>query len=497
MNENTNLILSTEHIILAIVGLLLGVIITYLILRARSVSLKKHEQVKEELITIKHQLDTKVRSEKELKASLIDIKKELVLEKELNKTQETQITSFRMSIQNLQERINEEKITNQLQQKSIEQSQKDTLHLKTELSKIETIKLALEEKIQSQSLEFEESRKKSLVEFENIANRLFNEKTEKFNRQSKENLETILAPLKENLSDFRKKVEETYDKESKERFSLEGKIQELVKLNHQISEDATNLTNALKGQAKTQGNWGEMILETILEHSGLIKNQQYFIQESFKDEQGKRKQPDITIKYPDNRYIIIDSKVSLVAYERYANTDNKDEQELNLKLHIKSIKNHIDQLSSKEYEELDKALDFVFLFIPIEPAFLCALKEDTDLWNYAYNKRIVLMSPTNLIATLRIIVDVWKKENQNKNARDISKRGEKLYAKFVNFIRDMEDIDKHLKKANESYSNAFKKLSSGKGNLITQAEQLKKLGINPKQNISERLIENNNDYPSE
>ncbi|MFB0908574.1 MAG: DNA recombination protein RmuC, partial [Spirosomataceae bacterium] len=303
--------------------------------------------------------------------------------------------------------------------------------------------------------------------------------------------EQLLNPLKENLKDFKKKVEETYDKESKERFSLENKITELVALNQQISKDATNLTNALKGQSKTQGDWGEMILESILEYSGLVKNRQYFVQESFIDEKGKRKQPDVIIKYPDNRYVIIDSKVSLVAYEQFANSEDIDNQKIHLNSHIKSIKNHIDNLSSKEYEQLDKALDFVFLFIPIEPAFLTALQYDSQLWNYAYSKRIVLMSPTNLIATLRVIVDVWSKEIQNNNAREISKRGEKLFDKFVGFVTDMEDIDKHLGKASEKYGEAIKKLSTGRGNLIGQAENLKTLGVNSKKRLPEKFLIDN------
>jgi DNA recombination protein RmuC len=329
------------------------------------------------------------------------------------------------------------------------------------------------------------------VEFENIANRLFEEKSNKFSKQSKENIEQLLSPLRENLKEFKKKVEETYDKESKERFSLEGKIKDHVELNQQISKDATNLTNALKGQSKTQGDWGEMILESILEYSGLVKSRQYFIQESFKDEQGRRKQPDVIIKYPDNRYVIIDSKVSLRAYEQFANSENTEEQKIHLANYIKAVKNHIDDLSSKEYEQLDKALDFVFLFIPIEPAFLTALQHDNNLWNYAYSKRIVLMSPTNLIATLKVIADVWSKEIQNNNAREISKRGEMLFNKFVGFVDDMDDIEKHLVKANDSFDNAMKKLSAGRGNLIGQAENLGKLGVNSKKRLPEKYLLDN------
>ena len=357
---------------------------------------------------------------------------------------------------------------------------------KNDVSKLQLRLESQQEKLDKQEDSFKQTQKESLVQFENLANRLFDEKTEKFSKESKSNIEQLLNPLKENISDFKKKVEETYDKESKERHTLESKIQDLVMLNEQISKDATNLTNALKGQSKTQGDWGEMILESILDHSGLVKGREYFVQETFQDESGKNKRPDVTIKYPDNRYIIIDSKVSLTAFERYVNEENTDSQKVHLQTHIQSIKNHIDDLSGKEYEKRDKALDFVFLFIPIEPAFLTALQADDQLWNYAYKKRIVLMSPTNLLATLRVIADVWSKEIQNQNAREISKRGEHLLEKFVGFVNDMEDIEKHLNKVDEKYSDAMKKLSTGSGNLIGQAQKLKQLGVTSKKQLSEK-----------
>lgn len=348
--------------------------------------------------------------------------------------------------------------------------------------KIESLKKELNRQEES----YKKTQNESLVQFENLANRLFDEKTKKFSRDSKSNIEQLLNPLKENISEFKRKVEETYDKESKERHTLASKIEDLVSLNEQISKDATNLTNALKGQSKTQGDWGEMILESILDHSGLVKGREYFVQETFKDESGKNKRPDVTIKYPDNRYIIIDSKVSLTAYEKYVNEEDENLQNIHLQSHIRSIKNHIDDLSGKEYEKRDKALDFVFLFIPIEPAFLTALQADNQLWNFAYKKRIVLMSPTNLLATLRVIADVWNKEIQNQNAREISKRGEHLLEKFIGFVNDMEDIEKYLKKVDEKYGEAMKKLSKGSGNLIGQAQKLKQLGVSTKKQLPEK-----------
>ncbi|MFT7002461.1 MAG: DNA recombination protein RmuC, partial [Spirosomataceae bacterium] len=360
--------MNQESILIGLIALAAGIFVTRLILKSSTVQRDKYDNLKDDLASTRNELDTKFAVEKELRKTIDDINSKVVKDQEIHRTQENNLASLRATISSLQERFSEERSTNLKQQENIGASNDRILFLKSELAKVEVEKNALEQKVGKQFEEFEESRKKSLFEFENIANKLFDEKTTKFSKQSIENIEQLLNPLKENLKDFKKKVEETYDKESKERFSLENKITELVALNQQISKDATNLTNALKGQSKTQGDWGEMILESILEYSGLVKNRQYFVQESFIDEKGKRKQPDVIIKYPDNRYVIIDSKVSLVAYEQFANSEDIDNQKIHLNSHIKSIKNHIDNLSSKEYEQLDKALDFVFLFIPIEPA---------------------------------------------------------------------------------------------------------------------------------
>ncbi len=475
-------------LIIGLIAFIIGGIIIYLLMKSHTISRDKVDKLKENFAIAKNELDTRIAIESELRNSLNDLNQSLETEREKNSVKDANIAQKSATIHLLEEQLEEERQKNRKAQKDIEKSTEDFLQLKAELSKVETQKANLQEKLDKQSIEFDEIRKKSLTEFENIANKLFEEKTTKFSKQSKENIEQLLNPLKENLQEFKKKVEETYDKESKQRFSLEENIKELVLLNQQISKDATNLTNALKGQAKTQGNWGEMILESILEYSGLIKDRQYFVQSSFIDENGKRKQPDIKIKYPDNRYVIIDSKVSLVAYEQFANCDDMEEQKIHLNNHIKSIKNHIDNLSSKEYEELDKALDFVFLFIPIEPAFITALQYDNQLWNYAYSKRIVLMSPTNLIATLRVIADVWSKELQNNNAREISKRGGQLYDKLQGFVSDMEGIEKFLTKATESYNSAMNKLSTGRGNVLRQAENLKRLGVSTKKQLPEKYL---------
>jgi DNA recombination protein RmuC len=350
---------------------------------------------------------------------------------------------------------------------------------------------ALEEKLLEHRKEFEDLRARFTVEFKNLANEILEEKSKKFTEQNKLNLNDILKPLGEKIKDFEKKVEEVYDKESQQRYSLKEEVKRLAELNQQVSKEASNLTKALKGDSKSQGIWGEIILESILEKSGLVKDREYFIQESFKGENEKRQQPDVILNYPGNRSIVIDSKVSLTAYERYVSAEDDKMRESAMKEHLLSVRKHIQELSLKNYQDLYQlnSLDFVMMFLPVEPAYLLAIQADSDMWQYAYDKRILLISPTNLIAALKLVVSLWRQEYQNKNAIEIARRSGELYDKFVGFMEDLTDVGNKLQQTQKSYDASMNKLSLGRGSLVKRAQDLKELGIKTRKDIPQNILD--------
>lgn len=347
----------------------------------------------------------------------------------------------------------------------------------------------LENRNREQKAEVEKLQEKFTKEFENLANKILDEKSTKFSKQNKESLEIILNPLQEKIKNFEKRVEDTH-KESIDRHAmLRQQIIGLKELNEQMSKEATNLTKALKGDSKIQGNWGELVLERVLEKSGLEKDREYFVQNSFTTDEGRRVLPDVVLHLPDNKKMIIDSKVSLVAYERFVNEEDEDQRARFLKEHVTSLKKHIEQLSGKNYHTLYEieSPDFVLLFVPIEPAFAVAINQDNNIYNWAFEKNIVIVTPSTLLATLRTVDSMWTNEKQQQNAIEIATQAGRLYDQFVNLTEDLIKVGNQLNTVKGSYDSTMVKLT-GKGNLISKVERLKKLGSKASKQVNEKLL---------
>ncbi len=353
----------------------------------------------------------------------------------------------------------------------------------------------LQEKLADQKKELEELQAKFTESFRNLANEILEEKSKKFTEQNKTQLDQLLQPLSKQIGEFKEKVETTHLEEAKAQASLKQQIIGLSELNQKMTQEANNLVKALKGQTKTQGNWGEMILERILEKSGLRRDYEFEVQKSMKTEDGRRLQPDVVVKLPDDKNIVIDSKVSLNAYEAFSSTEDEVEQNRALQRHILSIKNHVKELGDKSYEKLYEinTPDFVLMFIPIEPAFSLALQNEPGLFNDAFEKNIVIVSPSTLLATLATINNVWKQEYQNRNAQEIARQSANLYDKFVGFVDDLQKIGERIQQTQLTYDQAMNKLQTGRGNLIGRVEKLKKLGISPSKQLPGNLLDGEED----
>lgn len=364
------------------------------------------------------------------------------------------------------------------------------LLLNSELSSLQSDYSNLQQKLKEQKGELEEIQQKFVKEFENLANRIFKEKSEEFSKQSETNISKLLVPLKDRITEFQSKVEET-NKESIDRnAALRQQLLSLKEMNQQMSQDAQNLTNALKGDTKAQGDWGEIQLERILERSGLRKGEEYSVQESYTSEDGSRKRPDVIVNLPEEKKIIIDSKLSLVSYERIVSTGDDEEGNVHLKSFIDSVKSHIRELSNKNYQTIfdHGSLDFVLMFIPIEPAFSLAIQYGENLYVDAYDKNIIIVSPSTLLATLRTIANIWKQEYQNQNVIEIAKQSGALYDKFVGFIDDLIDVGNRMDQAKKSYAGAMNKLTDGSGNLVGRAQKIKKLGAKTSKSLPQSIL---------
>lgn len=440
------------EILFLIIGLVIGFIIGWLILKARYASVISSDEA-----------DTLKKGINQLESDKARVEeRESILKESHKKTSE-----------------------------ELEKERGKVADLLSSLSRMEENNNNLKERLAEQKGEIEELQQRFTKEFENLANKIFEEKGNKFSEQNREKLNEILNPLKDKIADFEKKVEESSRESIKGNASLKEQLQMLKDLNQQVTQEARNLTEALKGQSKTQGNWGEFILESLLEKSGLVKGREYSVQESITGESGKRFQPDVIIKLPEEKSLVIDSKVSLVGYEKFVSSESEQEKQLALREHLNSIRSHIKNLGSKNYQNLYKleSLDFVLMFMPIEPAFALAVQSDSSLFSDAFEMNIVIVSPSTLLATLRTIASIWRQENQNKNALEIARQSGALYDKFVGFVDDLVNIGKKIDDSKNSYVDAMKKLTDGSGNLVRRAEKIKQLGAKASKNLPRSILD--------
>ncbi|MBW8332885.1 MAG: DNA recombination protein RmuC [Prolixibacteraceae bacterium] len=445
------------EILFGAVGFFVGLIVSYFFLKSK-LQKQRADFEREKLISEQNFLQEKFNLEKE-KSLFEDRNLSLLKEKE-----------------ELNQQLQQLRIENGIQGQQLARAEADFGNL--------------QEKLESQKKEMENLQQKFTTEFENIASKILKQNTEDFSKSNQKGMNEMLLPLKEKIQLFEKKVEDTYEKGLKDQTDLKAELKKLYDLNLKISDEANNLTRALKGDVKKQGNWGEMILERILERSGLAEGREYIKEESVLSENGLRFQPDVVIHLPDHKHIVVDSKVSVVAYERLVNAENEKDRPAFVKEHLLSVRSHIKILSEKHYQHSPSfnSPDFVLLFIPIESSFSIAVQEDQELFTYAWDNKVVIVSPSTLLATLRTIASIWQQENQTRNAIEIARQGGALYDKFVSFISDMESIGKSLESTRKTYDQAVNKLYVGSGNLVKRAESIRKLGAKTTKELPQELI---------
>ena len=447
------------EILYIILAFILGAVLAYFILKSSSVSRKSYEELQQNF------------NQKEA-----DFNKIIA---EISAENKAQI-----------QKIAEQQELNERQNSEIKDLQNDKNQLIGLKSQLAAQNESLQQLLDSQKEEIVKIQEEAKLQFENLANKILEEKTLKFTEQNQQNLKNILNPLQEKITDFEKKVENTHKESIDYHAALRQQILGLKEMNLQMSKETLNLTKALKGDSKIQGNWGELVLERVLEKSGLEKGREYEIQKSFTTEEGNRVQPDVIINLPDGKKMIIDSKVSLTAYEKYINEEDDEQKSSFLKEHVNSLKRHVEQLGSKNYQHLYQmeSPDFVLLFIPIEPAFAIALNEDTQLYNKAFERNIVIVTPSTLLATLRTIDSMWTNQKQQENAYEIARQAGALYDKFDGFVTDLVKIGKKMDEAKTEYEGAMNKLVDGKGNLITSVQKLKIMGAKAKKSLPDAIL---------
>ena len=413
-----------------------------------------------------------------------------------------EFNAFQREQSRLEERINQVHQNNQQLTKDKGELQDEIKFIQREKEQLITKNTSLEEqlknlreKLEENKTEIENLQEKFTKEFENLANKILDEKATKFTNQNKENIKNILEPLEKKIQSFEKKVTDSDEKRAGFQSALKTQLENLKQMNQQMSKETINLTKALKGDSKSQGNWGELVLERVLEKSGLEKDREYFVQQSFVQDGGRRVLPDVVIHLPDSKKMIIDSKVSLTAYEQYINEEDENIRGTHLKEHLNSLKRHIEQLSAKKYEDLYEieSPDFVLLFVPIETAFSVATNEDSSIYNRAFEKNIVIVTPSTLLATLRTIDTMWTNEKQQRNAIEIARQAGALYDKFNGLLQDLIAVGKRIDDSKKEYSNAMNKLVEGRGNLIVSVEKLKKMGAKAKKALPENILDRANE----
>lgn len=390
-----------------------------------------------------------------------------------------------------QERAGQLQVQHEEYKHELATSRQQVLELSNQLTAREADLANLRQRLDEQKQEVEQLQQRFATEFKNIANEILEDKSRRFTEQNKTNISEILNPLHEKIKEFERKVDDTHKQSIETSAGLRAELKMLHDLNKTMTKEAENLTKALKGDNKAQGNWGEMILEKVLERSGLMKDREYFIQNSFTTEDGKRYQPDVIVRLPEGRNVVVDSKVSLVDYERCGAAETDDERVFFLKAHINSLRNHIKGLSEKQYQNIYElsGLDFVLLFIPIEPAFSIAIQQDGELYNYALDRNIVLVTPSTLLATLKTIANIWRQDNQNRNALEIAQQSGALYDKFVGLAENLIKVGKKIDESKTEYIDAMGKLMEGRGNIITRVERLKEMGAKATKSIPQPLLD--------